>query len=237
MQVVILAGGKGTRLNPLTKNIPKSMLQIHGKPFLEYQINSFKQQQIKDIVLCIGYLGKQIKDHFQDGAKLGVRISYSEEKERLLGTAGAIKNAQALLEKKFLLTYGDTYLLWDYSRVINYFKSFNKLALMVVYKNTYRHYKNNVILKDNLVTVYNKNKELPKMAYIDWGLSVLKNDVLSLIPDGQTVSLEEFYQELIRRKELLAFETKQRFYEIGSFKGLAEFKDLVNRKKILYDYH
>ena len=86
MQVVILAGGLATRLRPLTKRVPKSMIRINGKPFLQYQVELFKRNSLTDILLCIGHLGGQITDYFGDGGKFGVRLNYSEEKEELLGT-------------------------------------------------------------------------------------------------------------------------------------------------------
>lgn len=229
MQMVILAGGLATKLRPLTEAIPKSLLRIKEKPFLEYQIELLKGHGITDIVLCIGYLGDQIKDYFGDGSRFGVKIRYSEEGETLLGTAGAVKNAEPLLSQEFLLMYGDSYLLLNYGEVMHHFQGFNKLGLMVVYKNFGRWDKSNVVIEGDLVKVYDKGAHLPDMIYIDEGLSMLRREALAIIPAGNVVSLEEFYQTLIQRGELLAFETKQRFYEIGSPQGLEEFKTLVSQ--------
>lgn len=232
MQVVILAGGLGTRLKPLTEKIPKSMVLIQGKPFLEYQLNLLVRCGISDIVLCIGYLGEKIKNYFGDGKRFGVKIKYSEETEKLLGTAGALKNAVDLLDDIFFVTYGDAYLILDYREVMRYFKKFNKLGLMVVYKNFDRYDKSNVIVEGGLVKVYDKQRRAPDMVYIDFGVSVLRKKALDLVPKGKVMDLEEFYQELIRRRELLAFETQQRFYEVGSHNGLKEFEGLVSSGQI-----
>jgi len=228
MQVVIPAGGLGRRLKPLTEEVPKSMIPIQGKPFLEHQLNLLRRCGISDIVLCVGYLGEKIRDYFGDGKKFGVNIKYSEETEKLLGTAGALKNAWDLLDDTFFVTYGDAYLILDYRGVMRYFKKFNKLGLMVVYKNFDRYDKSNVVVEGDLIKVYNKQRRAPDMVYIDFGVSVLRKKALDLIPKGKVIDLEEFYHELIRRKELLAFETPQRFYEIGSEKGLKEFEKLVS---------
>ena len=232
MQAVILAGGLGTRLKPLTEEIPKSMIQIQGKPFLEHQLNLLRQGGISDIVLCVGYLGEKIKEYFGYGKGFGVKIEYSEETEKLLGTAGALENARDLLDDTFFLTYGDAYLILDYRGVMGYFKKFNKLGLMVVLKNFDRYDKSNVVVEGDLIKVYDKQRRAPDMVYIDFGFSVLRKKALDLVPKGRVIDLGEFYHELIRRKELLAFETQQRFYEVGSQKGLEEFERLVSSGQI-----
>jgi len=226
MQAVILAGGLGTRLKPLTEKVPKSMVSIRGKPFLEYQLTLLRQNGISNVVLCIGYLGEKIKDHFGNGKRFGVKIRYSEETGNLLGTAGAIKNAYDLLDDMFFVTYGDAYLMLNYREVVEYFKQFNKLGLMVVYKNFDQYDKSNVAIKRDLIKTYSKKKRVLDMFYIDFGVSVLRRKALDLIPKEKVIDLEEFYHKLIRRKELLAFETQQRFYEVGSQKGLEEFERL-----------
>ena len=227
MQIVILAGGLGTRLRPLTYELPKSLIPIRDKPFLHHQIDLLKRNGIRDIVVCVGHLGDKVKDYFGDGRWLGVRIRYSEEKDHLLGTAGAIKNAEPLLGDDFFLMYGDSYLMIDYREITRYFRRFDRLGLMVVWKNVDRLEPSNVMVEGNLVTAYNKDKKSPNMAYINYGLSVLRKEALLCIPPGRPFSQEEFYQILIAQGELLAFEVEQRFYEIGSPRVLEEFQMLI----------
>jgi NDP-sugar pyrophosphorylase family protein len=225
--MVILAGGLGTRLRPLTSEVPKALIPIGGKPFLHHQIDLLKRRGIRDIVLCVGHLAEQVQGYFGDGRWLGVRIKYSEEKGPLLGTAGAIMKAEPLLGDDFFLMYGDSYLMIDYQEIMRYFRRFHRLGLMVVWKNLDRLERSNVSVEANLVTAYNKDHKSPDMAYINYGLSVLRKEALLLIPPGRPFSQEEFYQILIDRGELLAFEVEQRFYEIGSPKGLEEFQMLI----------
>lgn len=235
MQIVVLAGGLGTRLKPVTKERPKSMILINDKPFLEYQIELFKRHDLFDIVLCIGYMADKIMDYFGDGSKFGVKISYSVENDKLLGTAGALKKAEPLLEDVFFLTYGDSYLMLDYENVIAYFKEFDKLGLMVVYKNLNRYGKSNVIIEGDpirYVKVYNKKRQTADMVYINFGVSVLRKKALSLIPSDKIMDLQDFYKVLIEQRDLLAYETHNRFYEIGSFKGLEEFRQLISSEDI-----
>lgn len=232
MQAVILAGGLGTRLKPITDEIPKVMIPVNGRPFLEHQLNLLKRHGVSDVVLCIGHLGEKIMDHFGDGRRFGLRIRYSEEGDKLLGTAGAVKKAQDLLGDVFFVTYGDAYLMVNYEAVMKHFKNSDKLGLMVVFKNSDRFDRSNVVVEDDIVKIYSKKKKFPGMVYIDFGVSVLRKKALDLVPDGKVVDLEELNQELIRRKELLAFKTSQRFYEIGSPEGIREFKELVSSGQI-----
>jgi NDP-sugar pyrophosphorylase family protein len=225
--MVILAGGLGTRLRPLTIHVPKALIPIHGKPFLQYQIELLKRSGIRDIVLCVGHLADRVEDYFGDGRWLGVRIRYSQEEGPLLGTAGAIKKAEPFLADDFFLIYGDSYLMIDYRQVMRYFRRFDRLGLMVVWKNGDRFERSNVMVEGNLVTAYNKDRKSPDMVYINYGLSVLRKEALVFIPAGRPFSQEELYQILIDQGELLAFEVEQRFYEIGSPKGLEEFGVLI----------
>lgn len=227
MQIAILAGGLATRLQPLTEKIPKSMIMINGKPFLQYQLEFLKKEGITDIVLCVGYLSEQIETYFGDGKRFGVNIKYNRERGRLLGTAGALKNAERLLEDVFFVMYGDSYLLLNFKEVMSYYKRFNKSALMVVYKNYDKYDKSNVVVEDGLVKKYDKKHKTKDMIYIDYGVSILRKEVLNMISENQVYSLEDLFPALIKQNEMLAFETQARFYEIGSRRGLEDFKKYV----------
>ena len=227
MQIVILAGGLGTRLRPITERMPKCMVPVDGKPFLEYQLELFSRHGVRDIVLCVGHLGEAVLEHFGDGSRFGVQIAYSWERQGLLGTAGALKNAEPLLAPEFFVTYGDSYLLLDYQEIIRRFQGSDTLGMMVVYRNRDRLEPSNVVVRDGRVVSYDKTTRLPGMVYINEGLSALSRRALDLIPDGEPATQEEFYRQLIARRELLAYETQQRFYEIGSPRGLEEFRQLI----------
>ena len=121
MQTIILAGGLGTRLRPLTNTIPKPMIHINGKPYLEYQIEYLKRFNLIDILILVGYLGESIESYFGDGKHFGVNITYSYEKEPL-GTAGGIKNAEEnITENEFLLLYGDSFLPINLTEFTDFF--------------------------------------------------------------------------------------------------------------------
>ena len=232
MQAVILAGGLGTRLLPITEAIPKAMIPVGGRPFLEYQLALLKSHGITDIILCIGYLGDVLESHFGDGSRFGVSIRYGREGTRLLGTAGALKNVERLVCDDFFVTYGDGYLAIDYQRAMTYFRQHQRPGLMVVYKNRDRYDRSNVVVKGRFVAGYDKHRRLPGMEYIDFGVSILRRDVLRRIPPGLALSLEELYAGLIPQRQLLAYKARRRFYEIGSARGLTEFDTLVRTGRI-----
>ncbi|MHB1867371.1 MAG: sugar phosphate nucleotidyltransferase [Nitrososphaerales archaeon] len=235
MQAVILAGGLGTRLRPYTETIPKPMVPVQGKPFLEYELLLLKSHGISDFVLCVGHLGEQIVDYFGDGKKHDVRIQYSYDGQNLLGPAGALKRAFSILNDSFFVTYGDAYLRLDYQKVMADFMNSDKLALMVVYENRNKYGRSDVIVKDGYVVSYNKS-DLGKnegMASINFGVSALRKHALEAIPENKPCGEEEFYGKLIQQRQLLAHPTMERFYEIGNSNSLREFEEFISTEKSL----
>ena len=233
MQAVILAGGLGSRLRPLTEHTPKVMISVNGKPFLLYQLELLKSQGIKDIVLCIGYLGKQVRDFFGNGERFGIRIRYSEEKGELMGTGGALKQAQDLLDEHFFVMNGDTYLPIDYRELERTFLSYGKKALMLVYDNHEdTGLMNNVELDGNLmVTKHDKENANPNLEYIEAGVLSLRLGALDFIPERCSISLEKgLYSTLIGQRELVAYVTEQRFYDIGTPNQKKIFEEFLKNK-------
>ena len=230
MQIVVLCGGKATRLYPLTKKIPKSMMRFEGKPFLERQLDLLKKNGIFDIVLCVGYKAEQIKKYFGDGKNFGVEIKYSSDKKRLLGTGGALKKAENLLEDSFLVMWGDSYLPFNFQKAIKFFKKSNKPGMMIVFKNLNKYEPSNVEVKNNLVKSYSKKRKTKKMKYIDYGISIYRKEVLKHLPKNQICDLTKLQQALIKKRQLLAYPAEKRFYQIGSPDGLEELKNYIKRK-------
>ncbi len=230
MQFVILAGGLATRLGELSKETPKSLMSVEGRPFLEYQIELIKKYGFKDIVLCIGHLGEKIIEHFGDGARFGVSIRYSCEAGSLLGTGGAIRNAEVFLQDQFFVLYGDSYLPIDYAQVFRKFSDANKLCLMTVYRNFDKFDRSNVVVKEDMVTCYDKIERRPAMDYIDYGLSVMSKRILKFAPTEKKFPLELLYQKTVACQQMLAYKVGERFYEIGSAGGLTEFRDYIRQR-------
>ena len=223
-----MAGGLATRLRPITEKIPKGLVEIDGKPFLEYQIKLLKKYEIKNIILCVGYKGEMIEEYFGDGENFGVKISYSKE-SKPLGTGGAIRKAFNKLRKNFFVMYGDAYLDFDYKDIISFYEKSKGTAVLSIYKNKGKYDSSNVILDNNGKVLYDKSNPSSNMEYIDYGLSVLNKDLVKkFIPSQGFYDLADFYNEISKKELLLGYEVNERFYEIGSFGGLDEFKKYIN---------
>jgi N-acetyl-alpha-D-muramate 1-phosphate uridylyltransferase len=222
LQAVILTGGLGTRLRPITRRVPKAMIEVCGRPFLEYELDLLRKGGVNDIVLCIGYLGEVIQDHFGDGSGFGLKMRYSWDGPRPLGPAGALKRAEPLLGDQFFVTYGDAYLRAPYRAMMDSFQASGKLAMMAAYRNENRHGRSDIEVRGRYVIHYDKKGER-RLSWINFGVTALQKRALSLIPKGVEYGEQEFYGELIARKELLSFAVRRRFYEIGNPVSLAEF--------------
>lgn len=229
MQAVILAGGLGTRFRPLTLKTPKSMIHVAERPYLEYQLEYLKRYNITDILLCVGYLGKEIQSHFGDGQPWGISIKYSFDKEPL-GTGGALRNARHLLADCFFLIYGDSYLPIDYLSIEKKFLVIDKTVLMILYDNHEdTSVPNNVSLNEQgMVTHYEKDSDNRILQYVDAGVLALKKEILDLLPSGRKASLEkEVFPGLIARHKCAGFVTRERFYDIGTPERLKLFETYV----------
>jgi len=196
---------------------------------METQLAFLQRGGEKDIFLCTGHMGEQIERHFGNGRRYGVNIKYSLE-DKLLGTAGALKKAEALLNDMFFTMYGDSYLFLDFPAAMNYFKSQNKLALMTVYKNYDRYYRSNTVVEGNLVKKFSKKERAQDMVYIEYGANSFSKEVLEMIRENQYYSLDSLFPHLIEMRELLAFEAKERFYETGSPQGLIDFEEYIKER-------
>jgi len=233
MQAIILAGGLGTRLKPLTKKVPKVMVPVQGEPFIVHLLRLLNKNGIHRVVLCIGYLGEQVKDYLGNGEGLGITIRYSKEREGLLGTGGALRQARNLLDESFYVVNGDTYLPINYNEVERAFINCGKKALMAVYDNKENSgVRNNVALDSLTVIRHQKDKFTPALKYADAGLLILNREVLDFIKDGSSISLEEgLYPSLIEQGELSAYITEQKFYDIGTPEHLRAFEEFLGEKR------
>ena len=230
MKVVILAGGLGTRLGNETLNKAKILIDIAGKPFISRQLNYLSDQGIKDIVICVGHLGHQIKDYIGNGSKYNLKVSYSEDGDQLLGTGGSIKKASQILGENFFILYGDSFLPINFSRVEKAFFQEKKPALMTVLKNLGQWDVSNVSFENKCV-IYNKKKLLINMDYIDYGLNVVNNSIFHAFPSNKAFDLSDIFEDLSNKNLLAGFEIHDRFYEIGSIKGLNDTIEFFKKKE------
>jgi len=222
LPVAILSGGLATRLRPITETIPKALVDVGGTPFVVRQLNYLRRQSVTRVVLCIGYLGEQVEAVIGDGSAYGLEVRYSQDGAKLLGTAGAINQALPMLGKQFFVLYGDSYLPIDFQAVERHFQSSGKSALITVLCNADRWDKSNVEFNDGDIIEYNKHAPRPEMTHIDYGLGLLSAPVFKNMPSDEPFDLADVYHELSLRGELAGHEVFERFYEIGSHKGLEE---------------
>ena len=227
--IAILAGGMATRLSPVTSIIPKSLIRVGDKTFIDIQLELLKKNNFSHVVLCVGHGGDLIRDHVGNGNKFGLNIEYSFDGKKLLGTGGAIKNAFKFLDDNFFVMYGDSYLPIRYKNVQKSFEKQNKLALMTIYKNYDNYDKSNIIYRKGKIVHYKKQQTLENLFehgvldHIDYGLSILNKLALDKI-DKTCYDLSVVFEKMLDLDQLAALEIKSRFYEIGSFKGLDELR-------------
>ena len=218
--VAVLCGGLGTRLGELTRDVPKPMIEIGGRPYLERVVEAFAERGLRDLVLLTGYRGEVIERHFGDGSRFGVSIRYSRENEPL-GTGGAIREARPLLGPRFLMTYADVLRRFDYDRFVQEHQG-NCLA---VYP---RILVGNADVEGDRVMRF--DKRAPELPYIDAGFSVLRSDVIGILPPVGACSFEEIvFSGLAQHGELACEIVGRDFYDIGTPEELARTRDALER--------
>jgi NDP-sugar pyrophosphorylase family protein len=224
MQCVILAGGLGTRMRPLTETCPKTLLPAAGRPFAYHQLHWLAAQGITDVVYSIGHQGDQIRRYWTD-ERPPIPMRYVDEGEVLLGTAGALRLArkQGVLDERFFVIYGDSFLPVDFAPVWDAFQSSGLPALMTVLRNEGRWDRSNVIYEPGRVVLYDK-AAAPGMQYIDYGLSCFRREVFGNLTHPDLASL---FHDLSLQGRLAAFQVHERFYEIGSPAGLRDFEEYL----------
>ena len=232
LTVAILAGGLASRLRPVTETVPKSLLEVNGEPFVVHQLRLLRSKGIRRIVLCVGHLGEQIQRAVGDGSALGVQVDYSFDGPVLLGTAGAIRNALPKLGESFFVMYGDSYLPCDYALIARNFESAGVLGMMTVFRNEGKWDTSNLEFDAGKILAYSKTKRTPRMRYIDYGLGVLRGEAFQGVPAGTAYDLAEIYADLLQRKQLAAFEVRERFYEIGSPAGLRATAEFLAAQRV-----
>lgn len=212
MKVAVLCGGFGTRLGELTRDLPKPMIDIGGRPYLERVLESFRDCGFRDFVLLTGYRADVIERHFGDGARFGVSIVYSQELEPL-GTGGALRDARAFLGDRFVLTFGDVLRRFDYDRFVHEHMG-NCLA---VYPRIIKG--NSDVAEGNVVRF---DKHAPELPYVDAGFSVMLASTIDLLPEAGPCSFEEIvYANLAEHGELEGEIVDHDFYDIGTHEELA----------------
>jgi len=230
LPIAILAGGYATRLGRLSVNLPKCLVEIDGKPFVDWQLDLLIKNGYTDFIFCVSHKAELIQRHLKDGSDRGIQIKYSLDGQVQLGTGGAIQKALPLLGDEFAVIYGDSYLPIDYAQVEEKFRTTSSTALMTVYKNHNKYDTSNVEFKDNYVLKYAKGIKDSKMKYIDYGLTYFHSKAFARLGEEASFDLSEKYHDLSVTGNLSGFEVFERFYEIGSVNGIAEFSERLRRE-------
>jgi N-acetyl-alpha-D-muramate 1-phosphate uridylyltransferase len=231
LPVVILAGGLATRLYPVTQKIPKSLILINDRPFIDHQLELLKEKGVTHVVLCVGNFGEMIEAHVGDGSRFGLTIQYSYDGDVLLGTGGAIKKTAWMLPDAFMILYGDSYLDIDFSSVVQQFNAGTLTALMTVYRNRNVLDTSNIIMKEGKIIRYDKKSRDPAMEYIDYGLIAIRKDVFDEYPAHEPFDLSLVLSRLVDAGQVMGYEVTKRFYEIGSTSGIRETEEYIRIRK------
>ena len=231
MQAVILAGGLATRMRPHTITVPKMMLTVAGRPFADWQLEKLRQCGFDDVILCVAHLGEQIRNHVGDGSRFGLRVRYSDEGPTLLGTAGAVRMALADLDDTFLVTYGDSYLPFDYAEPLRVLNAHDDCdGVMAVYANHGQWDASNVKTSGEWVLRYEKGTKDAAFDHIDYGCTALRRSTIAALNPGIPAGLDQVQHSLSVNKRLRAVVAKERFFEIGSPDGWSELDLRLNQE-------
>lgn len=232
-QAVILAGGLGTRLKPLTDTLPKCLAPIRGKPFLHYLLNHLAREGLTEVLLLVGYQGEMVKTFVGDGASWGVKATCIQE-PALLGTGGALKHAASHLAETFLVANGDTWLPISYESAIRCFMDKKADGVLVVCPQGQEGLGIQPNLHVNVegkVLGYRQGVDGPLYRFVDGGVSVFRKTVLQDIPEGVSSLGESVYRAAIGRGDLWAWRSPKRFYDLGTPNQLKELEFVLGVEK------
>jgi MurNAc alpha-1-phosphate uridylyltransferase len=229
VQAVVLAGGLATRMRPRTLALPKSLLEVAGRPFVDWQLERLAASGLRDVVMCVSYLADQVRAHVGSGEQWGVRVVWVDEGPTLLGTAGALRNALDALAPTFVVTYGDSYLPFDYSEPVRALETHDDCdGVMAVFANAGKWDDSNVVTDGRWVLRYEKGAvdrdrgDNGSFDHIDYGATALRREVIAALPAGKSLGLDMVQRDLADRQRLRACVARDRFFEIGSPEGLAD---------------
>lgn len=215
----ILAGGRGTRLGPLAEGIPKPMVEVGGRPFIDWPLGQLSAAGFRRVVLCIGHLGHVLRAHVGSGEAFGLEVAYSEDGPGLDGTLGAIRRAAHLLDDRIPVLYGDTYLSVDFADVVRDHDDHGAAATMTLWRNRDWLGTSNAVLQDGWVVEFDKAQPPTAAEWIDYGYAVYERSAITAF-DGS--DLADLSHALAATEALRGYLVSERFHEIGTPDALSE---------------
>ena len=229
LPLAVLAGGYATRLGSLTKETPKCLIEINGRPFVDWQLELLMGKGYSDFIFCVSYKSESIQEYLGDGKSRGANIKYSYDGQTQLGTGGAIKNALPKLGNAFGVIYGDSYLPTNYLAAEQEFLSSGSQALMLVYENLNQFDSSNVEFVKGKLIKYEKGTRNSDMRHIDYGITFFRDTAFRLWMDQTSFDLSEVCHQLAKDNKLDGYEVFERFYEIGSMRGIEELSQYLRK--------
>ena len=215
-KIVLMVGGLGTRLRPLTNELPKPLLTVGKKPILEIIIENFSKYGFKNFILSVNYKSEMIEEYFGNGSKFGVSIEYIHEDKRM-GTAGALSLIRDKLIDDFFVMNGDLLTNINYEHLLNYHKEDNSSATMCVREYDYQ-IPYGVVNIENQHIISVEEKPLYKF-FVNAGIYILKPTVLKEVPDNQFFDMPTLFEKLIEKEEkVLSFPIREYWLDIGEIK-------------------
>lgn len=233
-QAVILAGGVGARLRPLTNEIPKPMLCFHGRPFLEYLIELLQENGIKEIILLLGYLPEKIRNYFGDGRQFGAKIKYSVQGIDC-ETGSRIKGCEHPLDDHFLLLYCDNYWPLPLKKLLEFYNQDQTLGVVTIYRNREGMTQNNVFIDANgFVTKYDKSRQDKDLNGVEIGFFIFNKKILEMMPENNFSLETEIFHLLIERRQFRGYFTDHPYYSIGKPERLPLTEKFLQPKRVIF---
>lgn len=232
-QAIILAGGQGKRLRPMTTQTPKPMIPFWGKPFLEHLIELLKANGIEEVILLVGYLHEQIEEYFGNGERFGISIKYSYSPVES-DTGTRLRNAYPFMDQTFLLCYGDNYWPLRSDELAEYYKFMGGKALVTVYHNRDQSTKNNIQVEEGLVKTYDRTRKKKHLNGVDIGFFILNKHALDPLPVGNFSFEEVIVSRLIAQNELAGFVTEHKYYGLSNPERIPAIQEYFRPKKTVF---
>ena len=220
-KVVIMAGGRGVRLRPLTKNIPKPMLKVGNKPILQILLEKFRESGYENFIICVNYKSKIIMDYFGDGLKFGVKIEYIQEKKRM-GTAGALSLLKKKPKEPFFVVNGDLLTNLDFEKMLNFHHEHNSKATMCISEyNIESPYGEVKLEQENIILI--DEKPIHKF-FVNAGIYIFSQSILKNLKKEIKKDAPEFFLELKKKnKKIIIFPAHEEWKEIGTLENFEKF--------------
>ena len=230
-QAVIIAGGRGERLRPFTDAAPKPLFPIGGVPFINRLLDQISSFGIKDVVILLGYRADQVMEEVGDGSRFGLNVRYDVTPPEY-DTGQRLTHSRDLLSEDFLMMYCDNYCPIDFETLCREYRENEAVIQLSVYANKDGYTKNNVIIEDGRVVLYDKKRHSPDLSGVDIGYAIVKSSSLDLL--GNDVSFSAVYPKLVEKKKLYATVTEHRYYSIGGYERLPLTEEFFREKKVVF---